>query len=173
MALSDSPLIPADGVMVITDNTGTPLSFTVVYEDGDLKAGDFKHSMREKVAFKDREATYSIRDGDYEDINFEFTCHAVGWGDSTGVGISDVVMKTGTVWGAGVSMISAARGGAWAVKIVWTGERTNYGGTADVTLTMKYCTLSEGFQEGYPGKFMIKGVAHVMAHDASASIVLA
>ena len=54
MALAAVPFVPSDGALVFTDNTGTPLSFTVPYEDGNLSFGTITHNQKAVQEFLHR-----------------------------------------------------------------------------------------------------------------------
>jgi len=174
MSLALCPFVPNDGVFVISDNTGTPKTWTVLYENGTFKAGDFSEGQRQLTAFKDKTgATYSIRATGYIDVEWEFEADLVGWADGTDASLVDVIAKLGT-WSTAVSMLPTARGGydAYLLKCVWTVERSNYAGS-DVTLTLKYNEIKFGIATGVPGKIQVKGTARIMSHDISGSVAFA
>lgn len=157
-------MIPKDGTIVITD--GAALSFTVIYEDGDLQVTGLMSSQMETQVFKDRGIPYSARETERtEAIEFSFTCHAMAIvGDNTTATIGDIVLRQ-KVWSAYTSTTPAANGDAKTVQVAFTGERTDLGATADTTLTLKYCRLSGDFGEGLPSKWSIKGRAFCFSSD--------
>ena len=163
MANASVPLIPKDGTIVITD--GAALSFTVVYEDGDLQAAGLKSDQMATQIFKDRGIPYSARETERDEaIEFSFSAHAIAIvGDNTTATIGDILLRK-KVWAAYTST-AAAFGDAKCVQVAWTGERTDLGATADTTLTLKYCRLEADFSEGIPGKWAIKGRAMCFSTD--------
>jgi hypothetical protein len=168
-ALPQTPLIPQDGTLLILDKTSpSPLEHEVKYEDGVYKIDNIKKGQGKLEIFRDRGKPYSAREGDWEEIEGTFECHAVGMTDATTATILDVIRRTG-VWAAAVSQLDAEYGDAYLLKFKWTGERTNFGDAADDQVILKYCHPTAGFSEGTPGKFSIKFTAIKFAHDASAS----
>lgn len=165
MSNSANPLIPVDGVITITDGTGTPLSFSAAYEDGDFKVGPLNAGQQTRQSFKSRGKTYSVRDVEDMDITFSFTCHATQiLGDGTTATIADVVLKKGP-WASATSILPAANGDSYLLTVKWTGERSDLGATADNTITLKYCALDLEFAEGVPGTLSISGTAYCLSTD--------
>lgn len=163
MAMTTNPLIPADGTITITD--GAALTYTIVYEDGDFSMTGLMKSQMTLQAFKDRGITYSVRQTEDSNIEFSFSCHAISvLGDGVTATPSDVALKLG-VWAAATSKIAVTQGDAYLLQVKWTGERTNFGSTADTTATLKYCSLALDFAEGLPGKLSIKGTCFPISTD--------
>lgn len=163
MAVATNPMIPADGALVITD--GAALTYTIIYEDGDLSITGLTKGQMQMVSFKDRGITYSVRETEDQDIEFAFSCHAIALlGDATTAMPTDVVLKLG-VWAAATSKISAAQGNAYLLQLKFTAERSNFGATADSTATLKYCQMTIDFSEGIPGKLSIKGKCFPLSTD--------
>jgi len=160
MADAVAPLIPRDGSLVLSD--GAALTLTVLYTDGDLKIGNISQGNLVVQAFKDRGTPYSLRGTEIQEISVSFSCHAV-----MTVGASsplEAVRKTGT-WAAATSTTPSASGGfeVHTVQAVWTGERSNFGATADSTLTLKKVRFTGSFSEGTPGMFSFEGIAYIFA----------
>jgi hypothetical protein len=165
MSVSANPLVPKDGSIVITDATGTPLSLTILYEDGDLQVQGLMSDQMRKEEFKTRGIPYAVREVERMSIPFTFTCHATGIiGDGSTALPGDALLKLGA-WASATSKASAAQGGAYLLQLAWTGERSNFGATADSSITLKYCSFEVDFAEGIPGKLSIKGTAHALSTD--------
>lgn len=164
MSNSANPLIPADGVITITD--GAALSLVLLYEDGDLQISGLNgQNQKSYVGFKSRGKTYAVRQVEDVDIEFSFTCHACHIiGDGTTATIGDVALRKG-VWATYSSTLPAASGDAYLVQVAWRGERSNLGSTNDDKITMKYCALTMDFSEGVPGKLSIKGTCYPISTD--------
>ena len=163
MAITANPLVPVDGKLVITD--GGALSYEILYEDGDFSASNIKKAQKAVVAFRDRGATYAVRETDDEEVEISFTAHAVAMlGDGATAMPMDIVARKG-VWAAATSKLATTAGDGYLLQVQFTGERTNFGATADTTLTLKYCNLALDFSEGIPGKFSIKGKAFCISTD--------
>ena len=157
MALSAAPFVPKDGALVFAD--GAALTYTVVYEDGDFAWGPVPKGFKSVVDFFQRGRYYASRETDDIVLEFSFSCHAIGvTGDGSTATIFDVIYKhAGSLWASATSMLPAAAGDAYHLKLTWTGERSNIGATTDSTIVMKYCQLEISFAEGIPGKWSIKG----------------
>lgn len=165
MALAQAPLVPKDGTLVITDNAGTPLSLTVQYEDGDFSIDNMQEDQWEVQTFLDRGTPYSVRRTEKSPLSFSFSAHAVALlGDGTTAGLADVVLKKG-VWASASSKLPTANGDAYLVQVAWTGERSDFGASADAGLTLKYCRLKMSFAEGVPGKINITGECIPLSTD--------
>lgn len=165
MANAQTPFVPRDGSLTFSDGAGTPLTYTVQYEDGDFSVSGLNDSTYAKQSFKSRGKTYSVRDVEDQEIEFSFTCHAIALvGDGTTATVGDVVLKEGA-WASATSTLPAANGDSYCVSLTWTGERTNFGASSDSSITLKYCALSMDFSEGVAGKLSIKGVAYPISTD--------
>ncbi|MBM4369803.1 MAG: hypothetical protein FJ102_26570 [Deltaproteobacteria bacterium] len=169
MALANNPVIPADGQLVISDSSGTPLSLTIQYEDGDFQMGEVEPNQKSVQEFRDRGDVYAVREVERTNLEWTFSCHCVGFTDAGAATPLDIARLGGT-WGSAVSKLTAAYGGANLFQLVFTAERTNFGGAADSTVTLKYSRVRVAFQEGVPGKLVIKGTSFVMAHDVANSV---
>lgn len=165
MTVAANPLVPKDGTITIADATGSPLSFTLAYEDGDFQIGPLMPGQWRRQEYKDRGVPYAVRKVEKMSIPFSFTCHAVGIiGDGTTALMGDVALKL-AAWASAVSKIAAAAGDADLYQLVWTGERSDLGATADSSITLKYCAFEIGFSEGDPGKIDVTGIAYALSTD--------
>lgn len=166
MALPTTPIIPIDGAIVLSDNTGTPITITVAYEDGDLQVSGLEQAYMEVQVIESRGTPYAARNVRYKPIEFSFTAHLVGTVDATDSSLLAALLKLGTTpWASATSMLATAKGDAYMLKVAWTAERTNFGGTADASLTLKYCRLSVDMSEGVPGKLSVKGTCYRFGSD--------
>lgn len=156
MALSQTPIIPADGVITLADNAA--LTLTVQYEDGDLQISGLRKGQMQVQTFKDRGITYSARNTEDQEISFQFSAHLIGLTDGAAATLLDAVRRAGA-WAAAASTLPVVAGGfdVYCLKITWASERSNYGGTADTSCVMKYCTVEADLSEGIPSKISIKG----------------
>lgn len=160
MADAAVPLIPRDGTLVLSD--GAALTLTVLYTDGNLKIGNLSQGNYVVQAFKDRGTAYSLRGVEKQEITVSFDCHAV-----MTVGASsplEAIRKTGT-WASATSTTPIANGGSevHTVQAVWTGERSNFGATADASVTIKKIRFTGSFSEGTPGMLSFEGIGYLFA----------
>lgn len=165
MSLAAVPIIPRDGVLTIKDGAGTPLTYALPYTDGDFSMSGIVEDQSAVQSFKNRGRTYSVRKTEDQDLEFSFTCHCHALlGDGTTAGLYDVLAKKG-VWAAATSTLPAASGDVFCVTLVFTAERSNFGATSDVSVTLKYCHMSGDFQEGIPSTLSISGTAYSLSTD--------
>jgi hypothetical protein len=168
MADKAFPIIPKDGKITIYDGAGSPLSYEVVYEDGDFNAPELAEGFEEVIEFEDRGTVYAARKAGRKSQDFSFSCHALRFKrDGSGnTHITDVVLKQGA-WSAATST-AADYSDAHMVKLVFSAERSDFGESVDTSITLKHCHLRAGFAEGTPGKFSISGRVYQFASDSIA-----
>lgn len=164
MANTANPLIPADGVITISD--GAALTFEVDYEDGDFQISGLNgQDQKSYVAFKNRGKTYAVRAVEDTEIEFSFTAHATHViGDGTTGVLADAALRK-AAWAAYTSTLATTAGDAKLLQVRWRGERSAFGATNDDRITLKYCALTMDFSEGVPGKISIKGTAFCISSD--------
>lgn len=163
MAIANTALIIEDGKIVITD--GAALSYEIIFEDGDLQIGGLRKGQVAILVGQDRGRNAWFREAADQDFDFSFSCTAVAMlGDGTTANPMDVFLRKG-VWAAATSTLPSSTGDVYALKLTFTGERTNFGATADTTAVIKYATSEISFSEGVPGKLSIKGIGHVYSTD--------
>lgn len=173
MGLPSAPIIPKDGVLKVEDATATPIVFTCQFEDGDEKFTGLAKDQKNVTAYKDRGEVYSLReDEDIEAVEIEWSVHLIGLTDAAIATLFDALLKRGPVWASATNQLAAAYGGGttgtWCVKLTWTAERSDFGGTADTSLAFKYFHAdSVDIGISNPGKLTIKGRAFRMQHDVA------
>lgn len=165
MANAANPIIPRDGVCVITDNTGTPKSWTLAYHGGDLKLTGLTPGQKTQQTYMAAGATYAGRQVDDQEVGVEFTADAVHIiGDGTTATLGDVLLKRG-LWSAAVSTLPTTAGDLYCLTFTWTIERSTYGATTDNTVVLKYVFSAVDFTMGNPSKWGIKGTAMMYSTD--------
>lgn len=161
MAVATSPIIPKDGVLTFADATGSPITWAVVYEDGDFSIGEIEEGDYEHEVFWDRHEPYSVRKTKKKIYEWSFTAHLVAFTDSHASPVGnalDVVRFKGAFLSAiSTGGASNAKGDAALLQLTWATERTDFGGTADGSMVLKYNRLSASIQEGTPSTITISG----------------
>ena len=61
MAINSVPVVPRDGTITVSDATGSPITLTVQYEDGDFQVGPLRESNMTTQAFFDRGIEFGVR----------------------------------------------------------------------------------------------------------------
>lgn len=156
MAQLAAPVSVRDISFTIEDATGTPISTTVQFEEGDLSVGPFQEGNAPLQYFYDRDQIYGARKGRDEPLSFSFSCDANQITHATEALAIDAANKTGA-FASGVSTWGTNADDPWTVKVVITIERTDSGGGADETMTFLYVRLSAGWAEGDRAKFSFSG----------------
>jgi hypothetical protein len=167
MTIPSIPIIRRDGTLTIKDATGSPITATLAYEEGDFQIGGLTQGDLDLMEFRDRGDIYSARTTDQRVLEFSFSCHATALTDAT-AHILDAVRKTGA-YASGVSTWGTNVADPWMVTIVLAVEGTDRGGS-DQTLTLTYCRCEADFAEGDPAKLSIKGKAFPKGATAAAVI---
>lgn len=168
MALSQ-PMTMRDGTITIKDATGSPITATVQYEDGDFAVEGLKTNDRATTPYADRGTIYALREGAHEPVSFSFSAHLLELTDGTRKTIYDAFRKTGA-FASGVSTWGTNAADPWTVTVVLAIEGSDRGGD-DETVTMTYCRGEVSFSEGDPSKISIKGTAY--PKDSTAAVIVA
>jgi hypothetical protein len=155
MALNTIPWLPVDGTIVIKDGASTPLSMTVIYEDGDFSFDNIAANQRENVEFRDRGTVYAIRQGDYINPTISFSAHATDLTDSSAITIWQVITWSG-LWASATSTMNGGK----AVDVTFTANTSAEAGGGTSSITFHGVVLTGGFSEGSPGKFSISGTVY-------------
>lgn len=142
-----------DGTIVVSDGTGTPLTVTVQFENGDLSLSGTNQGNFEHTKYLDRGELGSVRKTNRMFPTGSFTCQMTDLSDATDRLIWDIVNKTGS-FASAVSTLGA-NADLYTLKIVLTVEGTQFGDSADHVLTMNDTRCSIDFAEGDPSNFTI------------------
>lgn len=142
-----------DGSIQVKDGTGTPLSVTIQFENGDLSLSGTNQGNYEHTKYLDRGELGSLRKTNRMFPTGSFTCQMTDLSDATDRLIWDIVNKTGA-FASAVSTLGA-NADLYTLDIVLTIEGTNFGDSADHVLTMEDCRCSIDFAEGDPSNFTI------------------
>lgn len=157
MANATNPIIPRDGVLVITDNTGTPKSWTLAYRGGDLKLTNFTPGQKTQQTFMSCGTVYAGRQVDDQPIGVEFSADSVHFiGDGSSATFGDVLLKRGA-WSGAVSTLPTAAGDLYCLTFTFTVERTAFNASADNVAVLKYVYGVSDWTEGVPSKWGFKG----------------
>lgn len=165
MANAATPIIPRDGVLTASDNTGTPKTWVMLYRGGDLKISGMMPGQLSQQEFSSCGEVYAGRKVDRTSLDVEFTADSVHFiGDGTTATFGDVFLQLGA-WSSAVSMLPTTAGDLYCLKLAFAVERSNFGATADNTVTLKYVYGVTDWTEGSPSKFSFKGKAMAYSTD--------
>lgn len=153
MAESTVVKVRRDGTITIKDGAGSPLTYTVAYENGDFAYAEDKAS---RIVIRDRGTIVGLRKGDDPVQSLSFSVHLRALAiTATNATLIDVIQKTGA-WASATST-----GGTgyeqFLVDVVMTIEGTDLGDSADHTATFSKVLLTYDVKEGDPDTLSVKG----------------
>ena len=156
MAISAIAKAFPDGTILLKDGTGTPISVTVQFEDGDFKVSGLQQGELSISKYEDRGVFYSARKTKQVYPQVSFTAHFTDLSDGTNKTLPDAVLKQGAFSG-GVSTLVTTAGDVWCLDTVFTVTGTALGDSADHVCTLTKVHWSIDISEGDPSKFSMTG----------------
>lgn len=148
-----------DGTITFSDGTGTPITGSVIFDEGDFSVTGLLPEQTEYTSYLSRGqpgGAYSHRKTNWVAPKFSFSCKMTDLTDATEKLILDACRKTGA-FAAGKSTL-ADDADVWTLEIVWTIESSNFGDAADHVVTIPYARITEfSVAEGDPNMFSISG----------------
>lgn len=147
MAESIKVKIKRDGLVTILDGAGSPLSYTVAYEDGDFS---FNAAKDESLWIEDRGVIVGERAIKERMGSLKFSVHMREFRNASAATIVDVIKKTGA-WASATSLGTAAYE-SFMHKLTFTVDD----GT-DSVVTFGIVKLDYDFAEGDPNKINVTG----------------
>lgn len=153
MAISSVVKNYRDGVLKLSDGTGTPIEVTVQYENGDFSLSGTNQGNYEHTKYLDRGELGSIRRTSRSFPTGSFTANLTDLSDATEKTLWDAVNKTGAFTSA-VSTLGT-NADLYTLDITLTIEGTDFGDASDHVLTLSDCRCSIDVAEGDPDSFTI------------------
>lgn len=142
-----------DGLIILSDGTSpTPLSYTVALEAGDLSVTPMRFTYTDLF---DRCEIVGSRKTGVEPGSISFSVHMRQFTGGTDGSIIDFIEGTGA-YSARVSTDAGEYEGN-VLQVAYTAEGTNFGDSADHTITFGKCRLFWSFAEGEPNTINIEG----------------
>ena len=155
MAYSIIPKTVRDGKLELIDGTGSPVTMTIAYEDGNFTfAQPNKYS---ELVIMDRGDITTIRKQDEQTITGSFSFFFRQFTDGSEAGSArDFINKTGN-YAANTStgLTGVPYVEMYCIDIKYTAEGTDLGDSADHTVTLSKCVCSLDFAEGSPSAFTL------------------
>ena len=156
MAISSVAKNLRDGSITLSDGTGTPITITVQYENGDFSISGLRQGTTDVNKYLDRGVFFSARKVNQTFPTFSFSSILTDLSDASEKCLVDACLKTGA-FASGVSTLGA-NADVWAIKTVFTIEGTDHGDTGDHVLRLNDCVITDvGISEGDPDNFSISG----------------
>ena len=153
MAESTIVKVRRDGEVQFVDGSGTPKSYTVSYENGNVSFGREK---AERIVIRDRGAIVGSRKGDDPVLTVTFDVHMRSFTTTSGTDLTicDVMDNTGNVATIPWAKKSSAHE-EWNLDLKFTVENTDHGGGADYVVTFSTCIFTWSFSEGDPNTISV------------------
>ena len=155
MALSNVVKVRRDGTITLTSGGGSPVTFTVDYEDGNFSA-DLLGEDADRIVIRDRGTIVGLRKGDDQVGSLSFSVH---FREFTNAGASGVLLDfiNGTQAGSALASTGGAQYEQFLCTVKMTCEGTDHGESADGAVQFEYVCLSADFSEGDPDVLNISG----------------
>lgn len=145
-----------DGALTLVEGTGTPVTYTVTCEQGDLKLSGQNFALKsyEVSTYEDRGEICGLRKAARKYPTGSFSCYFRGFTGATGSGtIKDFLLFRNAYSG---NTSTTSLGDVKTIDIKLTVEGTDFSDSADHTMTMEDCEiLGVDFEEGDPNKLTI------------------
>lgn len=153
MALSTVVKNMRDGSLVISDGTGTPISITVQFDQGDFSITGLKAKLAETTAYETRGLLRSVRHTTRVYPTGSFTCMMADFSEATTGTVADAILKNGA-FSAAISS-DGANADVYKLNLAFTCAGIVHGDAADGTFTMANCECTISFSENDPNSFSI------------------
>ena len=150
MAASTVPKIMRDGQITVISGGGSPVQYTVAYEDGDFS---FSKEKDARIVIRDRGAIVGVRRGESPVISGSFTVHQRDFTDGSALTLVDMLDKTGAA--SGHTSTGSGAYEDFMVDLKLTIEGSDHNDTADGSATFSKCIASWDFAEGAPNKLSV------------------
>lgn len=138
-----------DGTVVGLD--GAALTYTFVYDPGDVKIAGLGKDLYEIQKYLVRGELASVRKGNRRFPTFSLTVYQTDFTE----GPLPMLMKSGA-WSAATSTLGASAD-VWAFALQLTIEASDLGAAHDHRITLDDCVGTVDFAEGDPNAFTIQG----------------
>tara|TARA_R110000787_G_scaffold59215_5_gene134290 strand:- start:5165 stop:5632 length:468 start_codon:yes stop_codon:yes gene_type:complete len=139
-----------DGVITVISGGGSPVTYTVSFEDGDFAFGKEKDA---RIVVRDRGTIVGVRLGESPVITGSFTVHQRDFTDGTSLTLVDMLDKTGAA--AGHTSTGSGAFEEFMVDIKLEIEGSDHNDTADGSATFSKCVATWSFSEGAPNKISV------------------
>ena len=153
MAVSTVPKVRRDGEIKFSDGTGSPLTYTVSYENGNAS---FSRDKAERIVVRDRGVIVASRKGDDPVLSISFDVHMrmLTTTTATDLCLVDIIDQTGNV--ATIPWVKANTAHEeWNLDIFITIEGSDHGDGADYVAKFSDCIMTWSFSEGDPNTISV------------------
>ena len=155
MADSTVPKTKRDGSIELRDGTGSPVTLTVSYEDGNFS---FSQPVQfSELVIMDRGTITTVRRQDEQPITGSFNFYFRQFTDGSEAGSVRDFIRGEANYSANISTGTAGAPYVeqFCIDIKYTAEGTDFGDSADSTVTLSKCVCNLDFAEGDPSAFTL------------------
>lgn len=136
-----------DGTIELADGTGTPVTLTVPFSQGDFSISGIQESQKAVSVYQSRGVLHSLRKGEKTFVTGSFSAMLADVSDSSAGNLLDFVRKTNAYSG---NTSTSGSGDVYTIKITLQIEGTDLGDSADHTIVLDDCACSADVSEGEP-----------------------
>lgn len=137
----------SDGSIEFADGTGTPVTLTVPFSQGDFSISGIQESQKAVNAYQSRGTLHTVRKGEKTFITGSFSAMLADVSDASAGNAIDFCNKQ-AAYSANTSTLGS--GDVYTVKITLTIEGTDLGDSADHTIVLDDCAVTMDISEGEP-----------------------
>jgi hypothetical protein len=145
-----------DGLVTVKDGTGTPISVTEKFGNGDFQFSGMSADMRALNIYRGRGSRTGARYGDQIEASGSFSVQVAEFTSATATSIVDAILKNGA-FAAAVSTLGA-NAEVYTLDLTFTMEGSDLGDSDDHEVTFEDCHCTVDFAEGQPNVATINWV---------------
>jgi len=146
-----------DGTIELADGTGTPVTLTVPFSQGDFSISGIQEGQKAVNVYQSRGVLHTLRKGEKTFITGSFSAMLADVSDASAGALLDFIRKT-NAYSANASTLGS--GDVYAIKITLQIEGTDLGDSADHTIVLDDCACSADVSEGEPDSISISWTSY-------------
>ena len=141
-----------DGTIELADGTGTPVTLTVPFSQGDFSISGVQESQKAVNVYQSRGTLHSLRLGEKTFVSGSFSAMLADVSDASAGNLLDFIQKANAYSG---NTSTSSNGDVYTIKITLTIEGTDLGDSADHTIVLDDCACTADVSEGEPDSISI------------------
>lgn len=146
------------GSIVISDGTGSPLTVTVDFDQGDFSISGLKDKLKDTTTYQSRGTLHAVRHTARTFPTISFTAMMSEFKDASGGTAIDMILGQAP-FAARISTLGA-NADVTAFSVAFTIEGTDFGDGADHTVSFDDVEISVDFSESDPNTFSFSGTVY-------------
>ena len=141
-----------DGTIELADGTGTPVTLTVPFSQGDFSISGVQESQKAVNVYQSRGTLHSLRLGEKTFVSGSFSAMLADVSDASAGNLLDFIQKANAYSG---NTSTSGSGDVYTIKITLQIEGTDLGDSADHTIVLDDCACTADVSEGEPDSISI------------------